>query len=127
MSLAEHSRRVVRRSKAFYAAGVAGYQHVFSHVHNEKMHYVPQLSRLQGLSLLEVTQDPKTPQIMEDLLRILVATGSAALVLSGTGRQVREHIEELKARNCFLTIGSRDRKDAEETINFVRLHFRPLE
>jgi len=106
---------------------VSGYVQIFYHVHNEKMHYVPRLCRLPGLSLLEVTQDPKTPPIMEDLPRVFAATGSAALVLSGTSRQVREHIDELKERNCFLSIECSDRADAGETIEFVRRHSRPLE
>ena len=106
---------------------VAGYSHVLYHVHNEKMHYIPQLSKLPGLALLEVTQDPKMPSILEELPRVFAATGSTALALSTNSRQVRQHIEELKQRNCYLMIACRDRKDAEETVKFVRRHSKPLE
>ena len=105
----------------------AGYSHVYYHVHNEKLHYVPELCELPGLALLEITHDPKTPDELEDLPRIFGATGSAAVTLSGNSRQLREHIDELKGRNCFLGISCRDRQEAAETIEFVRLHSKPLE
>ena len=106
---------------------VDGYPQVFFHVHSQQMHYVPQLSRLPGLALLEVTQDPKTPPVMENLRRIFSATGAAPLALTGTSQQVRAHIEELKERNCFLLVTCADRKDAETTLEFVRGHSKPLE
>jgi hypothetical protein len=106
---------------------LAGYPHVLYHVHNERMHYVPVLSRLPGLSLIEVTQDPRTPPELQDLDRILAATGSANLMLHAASDHVRLRIEDLKQRNIFLDVGCKDREDAEDIVAFVRRHSRPLQ
>lgn len=105
---------------------VKGYDHVFFHVHNQKLHYLPQLVQLPGLSLLEVTNDPKTPSSAEDLARIFSATGSANLMLTMTSDQVRTHLDEMKSRNIFLQVDCQDRADAEDVIAFVRDRSKPL-
>ena len=58
---------------------VAGYDHILYHVHNEKMHYVPQLAQLPGIALLQITNDPTTPPSAENLEQVFAATGSANL------------------------------------------------
>jgi hypothetical protein len=99
---------------------VEGYQQVLYHVHNEKMHYVPQLVKLPGMALLEVTNDPTAPSTADDLARIFAATGSANLMLMMTSGQVRDHLDELGSRNVFLQVECQDRLDAEDIIAFVR-------
>jgi hypothetical protein len=96
------------------------------HVHNQKLHFAPKVAQLPNLALLEVTNDPKTPPGLEDLPRILAATGRANLMLYGTSDQVQAHIGELKTRNVLLDITCRDRADAEDIVAFVRAHSRPL-
>lgn len=96
------------------------------HVHNEKIHYVPKLSELPGLSILEVAQDPKTPPPIEDLHHVLSMTGTANLLLHPTSDQVRAHIDELMSRNVFLEIACKDREDAADIIAFVRDRSKPL-
>ncbi|MCU0645707.1 MAG: hypothetical protein MUC94_15795 [bacterium] len=98
------------------------YRGVFYHVHNERMHFIPQLVQLPGLKLLEVSNDPRTPGTLEDLDRIFAATGSANLMLHGTSDQVRSCIDQLKTRNVFLQVTCQDQKDAEDIIGFVRKH-----
>ena len=95
---------------------------VYYHVHNEKMHFIPQLAQLPGMTLLEVSNDPRTPGTLEDLDRIFAATGSANLMLHGTSDQVRSCIDQLKERNVFLQVTCQDRNDAEDVIAFVRRH-----
>ncbi|MCI0496519.1 hypothetical protein L0Z72_16065 [candidate division KSB1 bacterium] len=104
-----------------YEAGlVQKFAGVFYHVHNEKMHFVPKLTQLPGLKLLEVSNDPKTISTLEDLDRIFAATGSVNLMLHGTSDQVRSNIEQLKERNIFLQVTCQDQKDAEDVIALVR-------
>jgi hypothetical protein len=106
---------------------VAGYRQVLYHVHNEKLHFIPKLVALPNLALLEVTHDPKTPHPIEDLPRILAATGSANLRIAAASDQVRAHLGELAGRNFFLEARCRDRRDAEDLIALVRSRSRPLE
>lgn len=78
------------------------------------------------ISLLEVTNDPKTPPALEDLPRVLAATGTANLMLYGTSAQVRAHLGELTSRNVFLDVTCTDRADAEDIVAFVRARSKPL-
>jgi hypothetical protein len=105
---------------------VDGYQAVFYHVHNEKLHYVPRLAQLPHLALLEVTDDPKTAPCIEDLPRILTATGSVNLMLHATSDQVRRHLGELQERNVFLLVNCQDRADAEDIVALTRDRSKPL-
>lgn len=105
---------------------VAGYQAVLYHVHNERLHFVPRLAELPHLALLEVTDDPRSVHCIEDLPRILGATGSANLMLRATSDQVRQHIDELGERNVFLLVSCQDRADAEEILAFTRDRSKPL-
>jgi hypothetical protein len=105
---------------------VERYDAVFYHVHNEKLHYVPRLAELPHLALLEVTDDPKTVPCIEDLPRILGATGPANLMLHATSDQVRQHLGELEDRNVFLVVACRDRADAEDVLAFTRDRSKPL-
>ncbi len=98
---------------------VAGYDQVFYHVHNEKLHYIPQLAQLPGMAMLDVTNDPGSPTTVEDLERIFAATGSANLMLAMTSNQVRAHLDEMDSRNIFLRVNCVDRADAEDVIAFV--------
>lgn len=105
---------------------VEKYNSVFYHVHNEKMHYVPRLAALPHLAMLEISQDPKTIAPIDDLTRIFQSTGSANLMLSATSNQVRERIDELRARNVFLQVVCKDRADADDIVAFVRDRSKPL-
>jgi len=100
------------------------------HVHNQKLHFAPKVVQLPNLKLLEVTNDPKTPPALEDLPRVLAATGgatgSANLMLYGTSDQVRAHIDELKSRNILLSAACQDRADADDIVAFVRAHSKTL-
>jgi hypothetical protein len=97
-----------------------GYNFVLYHVHNQKLHFAPRAAQLPHMALFEVTNDPNTPPALEDLPRVLAATGSANLMLRGTSDQVRQHIGELKSRNVFLAVSCTDRADAEDIISLVR-------
>ena len=99
---------------------------VFYHVHNEKLHYVPRLTELPRLALLEVTDDPRTVPCIEDLSRILDATGSANLMLRATSDQVRQYLGDLGDRNVYLVVNCQDRADAEDIVAFVRDRSKPL-
>jgi hypothetical protein len=103
-----------------------GYNAALYHVHNEKLHYVPRLVMLPGLSLLEVTDDPRAVPCIEDLDRIKQATRSVNLLLNATSTQVRQHLSELSDRNVFLYVTCQDRSDAEDIVAFVRDSSRPL-
>lgn len=104
-----------------YESRLTGYyDRALYHVHNEKLHYVPRLADLRNLAMLEVTHDPKTPPIFEDLERILGATKGVNLMLGGTSDQVRAHISELLDRNVFLQVSCKDRSDADDIVAFVR-------
>lgn len=110
-----------------YEAEIAKkYGGVFYHVHNEKMHSVPRIARLPGMTLLEVTNDPKAPNALEDLDRIFVSTGKANLLLRGTAGQVRASIAGLKERNVYLLASCGDLKEAEDIVAFVRDKSKPL-
>ncbi len=102
------------------------YQRVFYHVHNEKMHFVPELVKLPNLALLEVSNDPKTPATLDDLARIFFLTGKANLMLHGSSDQVRKHWQELQQRNVWLQVDCEDRIDAADVIAFVRDRSLPL-
>ncbi len=103
------------------------YEGALYHVHNQKLHFAPKVAQLPNLKLLEVTNDPKTPPALEDLPRVLAATGRVNLMLYGTSDQARAHIGELKARNVLLDVTCPDRADAEDIVSFIRAHSRPLE
>jgi hypothetical protein len=97
-----------------------GYNFVLYHVHNQKLHFAPRAAHLPHMALLEVTNDPNTPEALEDLPRVLAATGAANLMLRGTSDQVRAHLDEIKERNAFLVVSCTDRADARDVIAFVR-------
>ena len=103
------------------------YDHAMYHLHNEKLHYFPGLCSLPRLSLLEISMDPKTKPPIEDLGRIFSATAGHNLLIHSNSSQVRANIEELKERNVFLTVACKDRKDAEDILEFTRGHSKPLE
>jgi hypothetical protein len=102
------------------------YGRVYYHVHNEKLHPLPQLTRLPGLAILEVTNDPKSPPALENLGEILRHTGQANLMLHGTPAQIRAHLGELHDRNVIFDTWCRDRAEAEDLVAFVRAHSQPL-
>jgi hypothetical protein len=102
------------------------YAAAFYHVHNESLHYVPRLAGLPRLALLEVTDDPKTVPCIEDLDRILGATGRANLMLHATSDQVRQRLDELQDRNVYLVVSCQDRADAEDILAFTRDRSKPL-
>jgi len=104
---------------------VKKYGGVFYHVHNEKLHFVPRVAQLPRMSLLEVSNDPRTPGALADLDRIFAATGSVNLMLYGTGDQVRASIDQLKKRNVFLHVSCRDLKEAQDIVAFVRDRSKP--
>ncbi len=103
------------------------YRGVLYHVHNEKLHFVPRVAQLPGMTMLEVSNDPKTPGALDDLDRVFSATGSANLMLRGTADQVRASIDRLKERNVFLQVSCRDRAEAKDIIAFVRDKSKPLD
>ncbi|MDD8014670.1 MAG: hypothetical protein PHX45_03180 [Acidobacteriota bacterium] len=110
-----------------YEAGMAKkYSGVFYHVHNEKMHSVPRIAGLPGMTLLEVTNDPKAPDALEDLDRVFASTGKANLLLRGTAGQVRASIDRLKERNVYLLAGCGDAAEARDIVAFVRDRSKPL-
>lgn len=96
------------------------------HVHNQKLHFAARVAQLPNLKLLEVTNDPKTPPALDDLPRVLAATGAANLMLYGTSDQVRARLGELKSRNVLLDVTCADRADAEDIVAFVRSQSKPL-
>jgi len=96
------------------------FQSTLYHVHNEKMHYIPELVKLPGLALLEVSNDPNTPETLEDLPRIFTQTEKKNLMLHGSSDQVRKHINELKERNVWLQVNCQDELDAKDIVKFVR-------
>ncbi len=106
---------------------VKNWKNIFYHVHNEKVHYFPKLVELPGLALLEVSQDPKTVPPIEDLENIFNVTDSVNLMLHATSQQVRDQIEMLKKRNVYLDVTCADKKDAQDIIQFVRKHSKPLD
>jgi hypothetical protein len=103
-----------------------GYKAVLYHVHNERLHYVPRLAQLPRLAMLEVSDDPKTTPCIEDLPRILDATGNANLMLRASSAQIRTHLDELHERNVYLLVTCQDRADAQDIIAFVRNRSKPL-
>lgn len=110
-----------------YEAGLTGrYGRAMYHVHNERMHFIPQLARLPGLALIEITQDPRTVAPIEELPRIFAATGQAALLLHAGSDQIRTHLAELAERNVVLDVACRDRADAEDVIRLVRQRSLPM-
>jgi hypothetical protein len=96
------------------------------HVHNENMQYVPSVVRLPGLRVLQLSNDPKTTPVIEDLPRIYAMTGDLPLMMHATSAQVYRHIDLLKECNVCLRILCRDRQDADEAVRFVRAHSKPL-
>lgn len=102
------------------------YRHVIYHVHNEKMHFIPQLAQLPNLALLEVSRDPKTVHPLDDLQRILDATGDVALMLAASSDQVRAALPELARRNVVLDVTCRDAGDAADVVRVVRAATKPL-
>jgi hypothetical protein len=101
---------------------VKHYDYVMYHIHNEKMHFVPQLSELKPLSLLQVSHDPKTVVPIEDLDHVMSLTPGVNLMLDAGSDQLRAHIEMLKSRNVFFKIWCKDEKDATDIAEFVRFH-----
>ena len=96
------------------------FQSTLYHVHNEKMHYIPELVKLPGLALLEVSNDPNVIETLENLPAIFAQTDEINLMLSGSSDQVRDHIDELKERNVWLQVKCVDKLDAEDIVKFVR-------
>jgi hypothetical protein len=106
---------------------VAGYRHVIYHVHNEQMHFVPRVAALPGMARLDVAVDPKTLPPIQDLPRILAATGSANLRFAISSDLLRQNIGALTDRNFYLDVRCRSREDAVEIVRLVRDHSKPLE
>ncbi len=102
------------------------FTNILYHVHNEKMQFVPQVTKLPNLTMLEISTDPKTKDPIEELSNIYAMTGSVNLMLHATSDQVRKHIAELKTRNILLDVQCQDRAAAQDIIQFVRSHSKPL-
>ena len=102
------------------------FDQIFYHVHNEKIHYLPSLLNLPNLSLLEISNDPKTVPPVEDLQRLLKITGDKKLMLLATSEQVKKNIQYLKECNVFLQVQCTDYKEAENIIDFIRQESKPI-
>jgi hypothetical protein len=105
---------------------LAHYDSAFYHVHSEKMHYLPMLSRLPKLRLLQVQDDPRVGGNMRNLEAILAATGDRALLLAGKTGEILERLDLLATRNVYLRAYCADRKEAAELVARVRAQSKPL-
>ncbi len=101
---------------------VEGFDQVLYHVHNEQMHWVPAVTKLPNLKLLEMSRDPGTENQLEDLPRIYESAPDTNLLLHANAEQIFDHIEELKERNVFIDARCKDRQEAERVVQFVREH-----
>jgi hypothetical protein len=111
-----YEQRLVRR-----------YDHCFYHVHNEKLHFLRDLVKLPDLLFVEVTNDPRSPRVVDDLDRVLWATEPANLMIQLTSDELRQHVGQLKCRNVVLNVQCRDRADAQDAVRLVRSESKPLE
>ena len=102
------------------------YQHVIYHIHNEKMHYVPELLKLPNLSLVELTDDPKTIPCIKRIPEILEMTGTKALMIHATSDQIRNHMNDLKKANVYIDAKCCDKADAEDVIKLIRANSKKL-
>lgn len=106
----------------------AEYDGSLYHVHNEKMHFVPRVTTLPNLRVLQISNDPKTTPVPEDLPRIYAMTPpDLPLMMHATSEQIRSHLGELKQRNVCLRVPCLDRDDADDIVEFVRRESLPLE
>ena len=105
---------------------VKDYSNVLYHVHNEKMHYFPELVKLQNLSMLQISYDPKTVKPINNLNEIYKVTGNVNLMLDATCNEVVNNIEMLKKRNVFLQVECNNKKEAVEIIKFIRGHSKKI-
>lgn len=96
------------------------WDHVIYHVHTQNMHYLPELTKLSRLRLLQLQQDPGIGSNFEILDRILELTGSAGLYLNGSSDEVRKNIDRLHGRNVLFRTACESREDAEDLIALVR-------
>lgn len=97
------------------------------HVHNEKLHTLPDVVRLPGLRVLQISNDPKTPPAPEDLPRLYaIVPPTLPLMMHATSDQIRAHLPQLKERNICLRVPCRDRADADEIVALVRAESKPL-
>jgi hypothetical protein len=97
------------------------------HVHNAQMHFVPTVVTLPGLRVLQISNDPKTTPVPEDLERIhAIVPPHLPLMMHASSDQIRTHLRELRQRNVCLRVPCRDRADADDIVAFVRKESRPL-
>ncbi len=102
------------------------YRRALYHIHNQHLHYVPDLVRLPRLALLEVSADPQLNPPIEDLPRIKAAVGGTSLMLTMDSDQLRAHLGELGDRNALVRVRCRDREDAQDVVRIVRAASKPL-
>lgn len=98
------------------------------HVHNANLRMVPRVAALPELRVLQISNDPKTTPVPEDLPRLYALTPpSLPLMMHATSDQIRAHLPELKQRNICLRVPCRDRADADDIVALVRRESRGLD
>ena len=106
---------------------VKQFKRTMYHIHNQNMHFVKRLCELPTQVMAEITVDPKTPKICEDLERVLGAATSLHVMLHLCSDDVRKYIDKLKCRNVYLDVNCKDVEDAANIIEFVRGHSKQLD
>ncbi len=97
------------------------------HVHNARLHLVPDVATLPGLRVLQISNDPKIPPVPETLPALYALTPPGLpLMMHATSDQIRTHLPTLRQRNICLRVPCRDRADADAIVALVRRESRPL-
>lgn len=102
------------------------YDNAFYHVHSEKMHYLPLLTKLPNLRLVQVQDDPRVGPNMKNLDAIFAATNSVPLLLAGSPEEIYPQLDRLADRNVYLRAYCANRSEAEALVAVVRKKSKPL-
>lgn len=91
------------------------------HTHSLGLHVLPEITKLQNLVGVQVSDDPNTTRPFDQLDTLLPKTHNVPLSIGCTAQDVRERIEDLaRSTNIILASNVTSVEEGQEIVALVR-------
>lgn len=93
---------------------------VFVHTHALGRHLIPSFSRVKGLCLLELTQDPNQPCPIGMLEQLIEDANGFPLQIRGAPEEIRASLKIAKKGRVIFSAQTKNLEEARDLIDMVR-------
>jgi hypothetical protein len=95
------------------------------HTHSLGLHVIPEMSTLENLLGIQISQDPNTPRAFDHFEHLLETCADIPFSISCTMEDLKTHLPSLSQRTNFIPCPSvKDFDEADQIIRFIREHSR---